>query len=61
MQKLLATAEAKGGILSPAQAALALNISPTNVSEVLMDAVKAGYAEVFNDPTTGAVRYKFDI
>ena len=61
MQKLLSTAETKGGILSPAQAALALNMSPTHVSEILMDAVKAGYAEVFNDPNTGAVRYKFDI
>lgn len=61
MQKLLSTAETKGGILSPAQAALALNMSPTHVSEILMDAVKAGYAEVFNDPNTGAVRYEFDI
>ena len=61
MQKLLAAAEAKGGILSPAQAALALNMSPIHVSEILMDAVKVGYAEVFNDPNTGAIRYKFDI
>jgi len=61
MQKLLTAAETRGGILSPAQAALALNMSPIHVSEILMDAVKVGYAEVFNDPVTGAIRYKFDI
>lgn len=61
MQKLLRAAKEHGGQLSIAQAALYTELEPTQLRELLQEALRAGYADVNNDPKTGAVRYHFDI
>lgn len=61
MQKLLRAAKEHGGQLSIAQAALYTELEPAQLRELLQEALRAGYAEVNNDPKTGAVRYHFDI
>lgn len=32
-----------------------------HLKELLLEATKIGYAEVNNDPNTGAIRYHFDV
>ena len=61
MQKLLKAAHEHGGQLSKAQAALHTGLSPEQIETVLQEALRLGYADVTNDPKTGAVRYVFDI
>ncbi|PLZ33100.1 hypothetical protein CBP10_08340 [Fischerella thermalis WC558] len=61
MQKLLKAAKEHGGQLSIAQAAMHTELSPEQVKELLQEATRAGYAEVNNDPNTGAIRYHFDV
>ncbi|BAU13320.1 hypothetical protein LEP3755_38590 [Leptolyngbya sp. NIES-3755] len=61
MQKLLRAAKEQGGQLSIAQAAMHTQLEPEHVQALLMEATKAGFAEVMNDPKTGAVRYHFDV
>lgn len=61
MQKLLRAAKENGGVLSAAQAALLTKLEPEQVKEVLVEAQRAGYADIFNDPVTGAIRYQFDL
>ncbi|MEM1370032.1 MAG: hypothetical protein AAGG02_18915 [Cyanobacteria bacterium P01_H01_bin.15] len=60
MITLLKAARKNGGTLSAAEAALYTELSPEAVDKLLQVAMKHGYAEVGNDPKTGAVRYKFD-
>jgi TM2 domain-containing membrane protein YozV len=61
MHKLLRIAHEQGGMLSPAQVALFTELDPEAVHNLLQEAQKYGYAEVCNDPQTGAVRYRFDL
>lgn len=61
MHKLLRIAHEQGGMLSPAQVALFTELDPEAVHHLLQEAQKYGYAEVCNDPQTGAVRYRFDL
>lgn len=61
MHKLLRIAHEQGGMLSPAQVALFTELEPEAVHSLLQEAQKYGYAEVCNDPQTGAVRYRFDL
>jgi len=61
MQKLLKAAKENGGQLSLAQAAMATNLTPEKVKELLQESIRAGYADINNDPQTGAVRYHFDV
>ncbi|MBW4523398.1 MAG: NINE protein [Scytolyngbya sp. HA4215-MV1] len=61
MQKLLKAAKEHGGQLSVAQAAMYVDLPPEQVKELLLEAVKAGYADINNDSKTGAVRYYFDL
>jgi TM2 domain len=61
MQKLLKVAKEHGGQLSKAQIAFYTELDPDEVKDLLETAVRAGYADVMNDPSTGAVRYYFDI
>jgi hypothetical protein len=60
-QKLLRAAKKNGGILSAAQIVMATGLEPADAKKLMQDALKEGYAEVVNDETTGAVRYKFDV
>lgn len=61
MQKLLKAAKENGGQLSIAQAAMHTELEPQDVKQLLQDAEKSGFAEITNDPNTGAIRYRFDI
>ncbi len=61
MQKLLRAAQANGGQLSAAQAAIFTELEPDEVDALLREAIKAGYADIHNDVKTGAVRYHFDV
>ncbi|WJI26011.1 TM2 domain-containing protein [Thermosynechococcus sp. B3] len=61
MHRLLQVAKEHGGVLSAAQAALYTHFDAQTVEELLFEAQRLGYATVFNDPETGAVRYRFDV
>lgn len=61
MHRLLQVAKEQGGVLSAAQAALYTGFDAQQVEELLFEAQRLGYAHIFNDPTTGAVRYRFDV
>lgn len=61
MQKLLKAAKENGGQLSVAQVAFHTELEPQEVKELLLEATKFGYAEINNDPKTGAIRYHFDV
>ncbi len=61
MQKLLRAAQENGGTLSAAQAALLTKLEPDELREVLVAAQRAGYAQIYNDPVSGAIRYQFDL
>jgi len=61
MQKLLKAAKEHGAQLSIAQAAMYTELASEQVKDLLQEAIKAGYAEVNNDPETGAIRYHFDV
>lgn len=61
MVRLLQAAKDHGGVLSAAQAALHTQFDAETIEELLFEAQRVGYATVFNDPETGAVRYRFDI
>lgn len=61
LHRLLKVAEERGGTLSPAQVALYLELEPEAVQRLLREVQQHGYAEVYNDPETGAVRYRFDL
>ncbi|BAY51167.1 hypothetical protein NIES2134_112470 [Thermostichus vulcanus NIES-2134] len=61
IHRLLQVAKEHGGVLSAAQVALYTHLDPQTVEELLFEAQRLGYATVFNDPETGAVRYRFDV
>lgn len=61
MHKLLRAAKEQGGRLSVAQAAMYTELDPKQVQELLEEATRVGYAEITNDPETGAIRYQFDL
>ncbi|XFA72107.1 TM2 domain-containing protein [Thermosynechococcaceae cyanobacterium Okahandja] len=61
MLRLLQAAKDHGGVLSAAQAALYTHLDAQTIEELLFEAQRLGYAMVFNDPETGAVRYRFDV
>jgi TM2 domain-containing membrane protein YozV len=61
MQKLLKAAKEHGGQLSIAQAAMYSELEPEEVKSLLQEAERVGYAEVSNDPQSGAIRYRFDV
>ncbi|MEH2023271.1 TM2 domain-containing protein [Nostoc sp.] len=61
MQKLLKAAKEHNGQLSLAQAAMYTELESEHLKELLQEATKIGYAEINNDPNTGAIRYHFDL
>jgi TM2 domain-containing membrane protein YozV len=61
MQQLLKAAHANGGRLSKAQVVLHTGLSSEQVDALIQDALRNGYADVTNDPESGAVRYVFDL
>ncbi|NJK47814.1 TM2 domain-containing protein [Candidatus Gracilibacteria bacterium] len=61
MHKLLNVAAANGKVLSIGQAVLATGFPPSEVEDLLNEALRRGLAHVGNDPESGAVRYYFDI
>jgi TM2 domain-containing membrane protein YozV len=61
MQKLLKAAKEYGGQLSVAQAAIHTELETEPLKALLQEAIKAGYADIDNDPITGAIRYRFDV
>lgn len=61
MQKLLKAAQEQGGQLSMAQAAMYTELEAEDIKKLLEEAQRVGYAQIGNDPTTGAIRYFFDI
>lgn len=61
MHRLLQIAKEQGGMLSLAQVALYTELEPEEVKNLLQEAQQHGYAEICNDPTTGAIRYRFDV
>lgn len=61
MQKLLRAAKENGGTLSIAQAVIHTELEAEEVKYLLEEAQKNHFAEITNDPTTGAIRYRFDI
>ncbi|MEA5447372.1 TM2 domain-containing protein [Leptolyngbya sp. CCNP1308] len=61
MLLLLKAAHANGGKLSKAQVALHTGLSPERVEALIQAALHSGYADVTNDPDSGAVRYVFDL
>jgi hypothetical protein len=61
MLLLLKAAHANGGKLSKAQVALHTGLSPERVEALIQTALHSGYADVTNDPDSGAVRYVFDL
>ncbi|MFQ4138281.1 TM2 domain-containing protein [Nodosilinea sp. PGN35] len=61
MLLLLKAAHANGGKLSKAQVALHTGLSTERVEALLQAALHSGYADITNDPESGAVRYVFDL
>lgn len=61
MLLLLKAAHANGGKLSKAQVALHTGLSTERVEALIQAALHSGYADVINDPESGAVRYVFDL
>jgi TM2 domain-containing membrane protein YozV len=61
MQKLLKAAKENSGQLSIAQAAMATELLPDQIKRLLKESEDAGYAQIGNDPNTGAIRYFFDV
>jgi hypothetical protein len=61
LQSLLKVAHEQGNSLSEAQIVLHTGLPPEKVKQVLQEALRLGYADVANDPKTGAVRYVFDL
>ncbi|MBE9110582.1 hypothetical protein IQ273_14270 [Nodosilinea sp. LEGE 07298] len=61
MQQLLRAAHANGGRLSKAQVALHTGLSTERVDALIQEALHCGYADITNDPDSGAVRYVFDV
>jgi TM2 domain-containing membrane protein YozV len=61
MQKLLKAAKEHGGQLSLAQVAMHTELAPEDIKKLLQEAENAGYAQIGNDPNTGAIRYFFDV
>ena len=61
MQKLLRAAKENGGQLSLAQAAMHTELEAEEVKLLLQEALKNGFAEIANDPSSGAIRYRFDV
>ncbi|MBW4513912.1 MAG: TM2 domain-containing protein [Timaviella obliquedivisa GSE-PSE-MK23-08B] len=61
MQKLLKAAKEQGGQLSMAQAAMHTELEAEDIKKLLQEAERVGYAHIGNDPTTGAIRYFFDV
>lgn len=58
---LLKAAQNNGGELSLAQATMYTEMDPKHVKQLLHEAEKDGLTEMGNDPTTGAIRYYFDV
>lgn len=61
LQRVLKVAHEQGSSLSEAQIVLHTGLAPEKVKPVLQEAMRLGYADVSNDPKTGAVRYVFDL
>ncbi|MBD1914612.1 MULTISPECIES: TM2 domain-containing protein [Cyanophyceae] len=61
MLVLLKAAHANGGKLSKAQVALHTGLSTERVEALIQTALQSGYADITNDPESGAVRYVFDL
>jgi TM2 domain-containing membrane protein YozV len=61
LQRVLKVAYERGGYLSEAQIVLHTGLTPEHVKPVLQEALRLGYADISNDPETGAVRYVFDV
>jgi TM2 domain-containing membrane protein YozV len=61
MQRLLRAAKENGGTLSIAQAAMYTELEAQEVKQLLEEAEKNGFAEISNDPNSGAIRYRFDV
>lgn len=61
MQKLLKAARDNGGTLSIAQAAMHTELEPEEIKKLLQEAENNHFAEITNDPSTGAIRYRFDV
>ena len=57
--KLLKAAEARGGMLSVTQGVMETGASFADVETALVYMVKAGYADITNNPETGVVTYEF--
>lgn len=61
LHALLKAAQENGGQLSLAQATMYTEMDPKQVKQILHEAEKDGLTEIGNDPTTGAIRYYFDV
>lgn len=61
MHRLLKAAQEHGGTLSAAQAAIYTDLEPDDINALLQQALKLDYAEVYNDPQSGSIRYRFDV
>jgi hypothetical protein len=61
MIELLQVATECGGTLSKAQIAMHTGFPPAEIDKLLQEALRQDYADVINDPETGAVRYRFDV
>lgn len=61
MQRLLRLAHEQQGQLSFAQVSMHMELEADAVNELLDHAQRDGYAEIGNDPETGAIRYYFDL
>jgi TM2 domain-containing membrane protein YozV len=61
MIKLLQVATECGGTVSKAQIAMRTGFPPAEIDKLLEEALRQDYADVVNDPETGAVRYRFDV
>jgi TM2 domain-containing membrane protein YozV len=59
LMKLLKAAEVRGGKLSVTQGVMETGASFAYVEATLMHMVRAGYADITNDPETGVVTYEF--
>ena len=58
---ILKAAKDNGGELSLAQATMLTELDPKAVKHLLHEAEKDGLTHIGNDPTTGAIRYYFDL
>lgn len=61
MLRLLRAAKKNGGTLSIAQAVMYTELEPQEVKQLLQEAERHGFAEIGNDPNSGAIRYHFDV